>query len=126
MFAIVHLKEAIRITRKVVTKTPESKFNWLHAMINLGIYLNSRYSTTRTKADLEEAIQVTKQAINAVLKDYPDQAWTLKTYIQASKATREGHRLGMQAGGGLRTCHRCTNGQYKEELTARSGAAFSI
>ena len=59
------LKEAIQVTQQAVELTVEDHHDQLMRLNNLGTQLSIKYVSTGAIGDLNRAIQVARQAVNA-------------------------------------------------------------
>ncbi|KAH8675242.1 hypothetical protein BX600DRAFT_507495 [Xylariales sp. PMI_506] len=57
---------------------------------NLGVYLEGRYERTGAKADLEEAISITRQTVDLIPIDHPDQTGYLNSLGNKLKSRNQG------------------------------------
>ncbi|ROT37123.1 hypothetical protein SODALDRAFT_279961, partial [Sodiomyces alkalinus F11] len=71
-----HIDHAVSIAQLSVTLVADDD-NWAARMNNLGCMLQSRYERTGATADLEEAIGVARQAVEATPDNHPDRATCL-------------------------------------------------
>ncbi|KAH8776013.1 CHAT domain-containing protein [Hyaloscypha sp. PMI_1271] len=108
--AMADLQEAIQVARQAITSTPKdhsdlaSRLNNLgnnlgsRRLNNLGNSLGSRYKRTGDIADLEEAIQVARQAVVLIPENHSDMASCLNNLGNslASRYERSGDKADLE------------------------------